>query len=103
MMATRAPSDAIVSAMANPIPLLPPVTTAVAPANPRSTGVSLRVVCDHVVRNSQPTQAKPLHPAPNVGAGPAAGIPMPVNACPDDTVDRLGFQGRLDIIEKACF
>ena len=41
MTATRAPSVARTSATARPIPLLPPVTTAVASANPRSTSVHL--------------------------------------------------------------
>ena len=42
MTATRAPSVARISATARPIPLLPPVTTAVASASPRSTFVLLR-------------------------------------------------------------
>ena len=39
MTATRAPSAARTSATARPMPLLPPVTTAVASANPRSMSV----------------------------------------------------------------
>lgn len=36
MIATEAPSAPRLSAIARPIPLLPPVTTAVAPSKPRS-------------------------------------------------------------------
>ncbi|OOK82921.1 hypothetical protein BZL30_1104 [Mycobacterium kansasii] len=40
MTATLAPSAARVSAMASPIPLLPPVTTAFDPVKPRSIALS---------------------------------------------------------------
>ncbi|BCP14997.1 hypothetical protein MINTM021_19060 [Mycobacterium paraintracellulare] len=44
MIATEAPSAPSPSAIASPIPLLPPVTTAVAPAKPRSIEPSSEVL-----------------------------------------------------------
>src|SRR5512138_2357963 len=80
--ATLAPSAARVVAIARPIPLLPPVTTAVAPAKPRSIALP----------SVRPTDADAAHAKAHdlLTHGVTIAIacrPLPFDARPDRAVD----------------
>ena len=90
--------------MASPIPLLPPVTTAVDPAKPRSIDVSLgQFVCanllDHFGRHAQPTQAETHDAFAEIVAVAIAGRPLPLDARPHHAVDGLRVGYRIDVVK----
>src|SRR5580693_8648894 len=91
--ATLAPSAARVSAMASPIPLLPPVTTAVDPSKPRSMVISLSRLESH----AQPAQDEMQNALPKLVAVTFARRPLPVDADPHHAMDELGAGDRLDV------
>src|SRR5215213_10901131 len=107
MTATLAPSDANVSAIASPIPLLPPVTTAFDPAKPRSIAspsVSIPGRCDprdHGAFHAHPAKAEGQSAFADVGAFAIACRPLPFGACPDHALDRLRCRDRIDVVEHA--
>src|SRR6476660_8030560 len=112
--ATLTPSDAKVSAMASPMPLLPPVTTAFEPAKPRSI-VLLPIsdafrsriwICglrDRFSRHTQPAQAEAQSTLANVGAFAFACRPLTFGASPHHALDRLRIGDRIDVVELAVF
>src|SRR5271157_934129 len=103
--ATLAPSAARVSAIASPIPLLPPVTTAVDPVKPRSIDVSLWSVCGYLKRNlgdrlrchTEPAQAETERAPADIVAVTIAGPPLPLDARPHHGVDDLRVGHRIDV------
>src|SRR5271165_7597682 len=121
--ATPAPSDAKVSAMASPMPLLPPVTTAFEPAKPRSMCLLLIsdaawstafgqavAVCrwvrpsdlsDRFWRHAQPAQAETQSTFANASAVAIASSPVPFGARPHHALDGLRGGHRIDIVEHA--
>src|ERR1700742_4204851 len=109
MMATRASSAARVSAMASPMPLLPPVTTALDPAKPRSIDVSLWLVCGYLKRNAgdrfrwhaKAAQAETERPLADNLAVTIASRPLPLDARPHHGVDGLRVGHRIDVMEHA--
>src|SRR6476620_8704857 len=112
--ATLAPSDAKVSAMASPMPLLPPVTTAFEPAKPRSIVLlpisvlfrSTVWVCglmDCFSRHTQPAQAEAQSTLANIGAFAFACRPLTFGASPHHALDRLRIGDRIDVVELAVF
>src|SRR5258705_11281283 len=94
--ATRAPSAASVWAMASPMPLLPPVTTAVAPANPRS--IALPSVSR---RDTDSAQAEADDLVADGNSIAISGRPLPFDTRPYRAVNRQRIGGRGDIGENA--
>src|SRR6516225_1217242 len=105
--ATLAPSAARVWAIARPIPLLPPVTTAVDPAKPRSIDVSLWLVCGDSKRNvcdgfrchAKAEQAETERALADILAVTIAGGPLPLDGGPHHGVDGLSVGHRIDVME----
>src|SRR5579875_543325 len=109
--ATQAPSAARVSATARPIPLLPPVTTAFEPANPKSIvapladEVAVSAVSndcrDHVLGGAKPTQAETQHRIPGLGPIAVSGSPLLLDTRPDRSVQQLGVGWWIDLREDS--
>ena len=94
--ATRAPSAARVWAMASPMPLLPPVTTAVAPANPRS--IALPFVSR---RDADSAQAEADDLVADGASIAISGRPLPFDTRPYHAVNRQRIGGRVDVGKHA--
>src|SRR6478735_1136945 len=100
--ATLAPSAARVFAIASPIPLLPPVTTAFDPVKPRSIDSPLVSVARWVVRrDAESAQTEPERMFADVGAFAISCRPLPFGAGPDHALHGLCFGQRIDVVEQA--
>src|SRR5579875_715507 len=102
--ATAAPSAAKVRAMASPIPLLPPVTTACDPARPKSivapfVSAATGDVVDRFRRHAQAAQAETKDLFADFGAVALAGRPLSFGSRPHDGLHRLGVGHRVDVDE----
>src|ERR1700761_1854016 len=104
--ATLAPSVARVCAIASPMPLLPPVTTAVDPAKPRSivaphSSNARDDVSDRFGSDAQAAQAKPKSTLADLGTLAIACGPLPFGARPYHALNGLCFGHRVDVVEDA--
>src|SRR5690625_2360068 len=103
--ATLAPSAAMVSAIASPIPLLPPVTTAFASVNPRSmvtprfrrySAPASYVGSDPSMVYAEPAQTERQCRLAYPLRGRGADAPLPLDARPHRTVQQIGIRLRVD-------
>src|ERR1700754_5056158 len=102
--ATLAPSAARVCAIASPMPLLPPVTTAVDPAKPRSIvappySVARGDVRDRFGCHAQAAQAKTKSTLADLRTSAIACGPLPFSARPYHALNGLCFGHRVDVVE----
>ena len=106
--ATLAPSAARVSAIAKPMPLLPPVTTAFDPAKPRSIvlldcqfGVSPVAHERLIGATPSPRKQKRSDVLAHVGALAITRRPLPFGARPHHTLNGLRLGQRIDVVKHA--